>query len=637
MRLFQIMLAFAAFFATLVAQGEPPAASRDTNLLLILPGTAAGRSTTSRTTLTPQDAEGIARQCPAISQVAPIVQPPAHLSYGNRHWHPSHFIGSTPSFLTAREWRVSAGTSFTDVDVRNAAKVCLIGETVKQKMFRDESPIGKTIHFQNDGNIPFRAVDFRVIGILGHRDSDVGSTDEDDIVLVPWTTIEHQPSEQLNNAAPQTTRLTTVDQILAKAASAEVTSQAIRQIAELLRARHHIGPDQKDDFHIRDINSMGHQMRRAMARLRFAPMWIPVPRFSKSSNTENALPVPAAAYSEVWQPQWQEELGLSVEQKSKLAAINAKAMAEAKDHTERFKKMPQEEQQAQVKAWAGKSAPWRQQLDNEVCGKIEEVLTPNQLQTLKDYSFPAHAIGFLYDVKIRQEIGFGPKQEDQFRRIAKERLARFQAVSMERAEKQWSMLTLQQQAAFPEVVKRQGPTSAVLSIAWDLGFDPDNIVPGYPMLGESPVRKRLGLSAEQEKQLQSIMADSAARKEKERQERFSRTAQPSHSPPDSEANAKKQVEAILTPQQRTTLNEINFHRQVALALGYPEKRKTVGITAQQEADFQRLDNKFHEQLYRIDREMLGQALEVLTPRQRQQLHEEADRRRHGDLPAKPVG
>ena len=62
---------------------------------------------------------------------------------------------------------------------------------------------------------------------------------------------------------------------------------------------------------------------------------------------------------------------------------------------------------------------------------------------------------------------------------------------MERAEKQWSMLTPEQQAALPEVVKRQGPTSAVLSIAWELGFQLDAFVPGYPMLAEEPVRERL--------------------------------------------------------------------------------------------------------------------------------------------------
>ena len=147
--------------------------------------------------------------------------------------------------------------------------------------------------------------------------------------------------------------------------------------------------------------------RDAMAMFRFAPMWMPVPKFPPSlhfppasnaetppaSNAETALPVPSAAYAMIWQPQWQEEIGLSVEQQKTLLAINAKAVAEAKDHSEQFKKLSPEEQKAQVKAWAGKSAPWRQQLDNEVCSQIEAMLTPRQLQTLKDFSFPLYAIG----------------------------------------------------------------------------------------------------------------------------------------------------------------------------------------------------------------------------------------------------
>ena len=378
--------------------------------------------------------------------------------------------------------------------------------------------------------------------------------------------------------------------------------------------------------------------RDTMARFRFAPMWMPVHKFPPASKAATALSVPYPAYAEIWQPQWQEEIGLSAEQKNKLLAINAKAVADAKDHTEQFKNLSPEEQQAQVKAWAGKSAPWHQQLANEVCKQIEAVLTPQQLQTLKDYSFPLYAIGLLCDSKMRQEIGFNPEQEDGFRRLSKERLARFQQVYMERAEKQWDILTPKQQAALPEVVKHQGPTSAVLSIAWEIGFDLDALASGYPMLAEAPVRERLGLSAEQEKQLSAVMADAGAKKKKalaEAQERALGKTQRPKAAPDLEADAKKQVEAILTPQQLTTLNEINFRRQVALALGYPEKRKTVGVTAQQAADFQRLDKETHERLYRIDREMRGQALETLTPRQREQLREEIDRRAHGNFPVKP--
>jgi len=376
--------------------------------------------------------------------------------------------------------------------------------------------------------------------------------------------------------------------------------------------------------------------RDAMAWLRFAPMWMPVPKFfppllhfPPTFSAEPALPVPSPAYSEIWQPQWQKELGLSAEQKKKLLAIHAKAMAEAKDRAEQFQKLSPEEQKAQMKKWAGKYPPRRGQRDNEVSRQIEAVLTPQQLQTLKDYSFPGLAIGLLYDAKIRQHIGFSAEQEDRLRRVAKERLARFQEVYMERARDLWDMLTPHQQAALPEVVRRQGPTSAVLSIAWDLGFQFDTLVPAYPMLSEAPVRKLLGLSAEQEKQLQVVVAHIAAKREKARQEQLSGKTRPTDAATDWEADAKKQVEAILTPQQLTTLNEVNFRRQVALALGHPEKRKTVGVAAQQAADFQRLDMVSHERLYRIDREMLKQALEILTSRQRQQLREEIDRRVHG--------
>lgn len=90
----------------------------------------------------------------------------------------------------------------------------------------------------------------------------------------------------------------------------------------------------------------------------------------------------------------------------------------------------------------------------------------------------------------------------------------------------------------------------------------------FPMLAEAPVRERLGLSDEQEKRLHVVMVDSAARQEKTRQERLSRKTQPSQSASDWESDGKKQVEAILTQQQLTMLDEINFHRQVALALGY---------------------------------------------------------------------
>ncbi len=363
----------------------------------------------------------------------------------------------------------------------------------------------------------------------------------------------------------------------------------------------------------------GQAAKDPMARFRFAPMWRPVPRFPQVSKEEGALPIPFATYAIIWQPRWQDELGLSTEQKDSLLTIHAEAMARSKAHSEEFKKLSPEERQAEVKARAGKTSLWRQQFVEETRTRIEAVLTPQQLQEMKDFYFPRYAVGLLYDAEIRGELGFAPQQEGQFRRVARERLARIQAVSIDKAEKQWDMLTREQQAAIPEVVRRQGPTSAILSIAWELGFDMDNAVPGYPILAEAPVRERVGLSDEQEKQLNAVVAACAERRRTARQEQQSGKA--SH--PDAlglwEDDAKRQVEAILTSEQLAKFNEIEFRRKVALALSYPEKRKKVGITEQQLAAFEQLEQEAHAQNYRIDCEMLDRALESLTPEQEEQL------------------
>lgn len=150
-------------------------------------------------------------------------------------------------------------------------------------------------------------------------------------------------------------------------------------------------------------------------------------------------------------------------------------------------------------------------------------------------------------------------------------------------------------------------------------FDPNRLKLPPDVLRSRPrTRSTLRLSTEQAEQLQAVMADAGARVKKARQGGANQS--------DAEIDEKNRVEAILTPQQLTTLVEINFRRQVVLALGYPEKRDSIGMTDQQKADLQRLDNESSEQQYRIDREMLGKVLELITPPQRQQLIAEIGRR-----------
>ena len=290
-----VIIAVAAVIAmTEIGQGSKAAlqkgmASMGANTLMIFAGTTAtggvNQGTGSALTLTPQDASEIARQCPAVSGVAPIVRARSQIVYGNRNWVPEQINGTTPSFLVVRDWQnMAKGEMFTDRDVRNGNKVCVIGDTVKRNLFPGVSPIGKEIRLNN--------VSFRVIGVLSRKGANMMGMDQDNIVLAPWTTIKYRvsgttltntnqsavssssTSDAVNTLSglyptakspypsrssiqtadyPQPVRFTNVDQIVAKAASETKVKQAMSQITELLRERHRIPAGNEDDFSIRDM------------------------------------------------------------------------------------------------------------------------------------------------------------------------------------------------------------------------------------------------------------------------------------------------------------------------------------------------------------------------------------------------
>ncbi len=167
-----VIIAVAAVIAmTEIGQGSKATlqkgiASMGANTLMIFSGSTAtggvSLGTGSAMTLTPQDAVEIARQCPALVAVAPQVRARSQLVAGNRNWVPEQITGTTPSFLVVRDWKgMSQGAMFTDRDVRNCNKVCVIGNTVKQNLFPDASAVGKELRINN--------VSFRVIGVLARK------------------------------------------------------------------------------------------------------------------------------------------------------------------------------------------------------------------------------------------------------------------------------------------------------------------------------------------------------------------------------------------------------------------------------------------------------------------------------------
>jgi ABC-type antimicrobial peptide transport system permease subunit len=242
--------------------------------VLILPGTAASSGISwgagSSPTLTVQDAEAISSELEVVRAVAPIVRARVQAVYQNRNWVPSAIYGTTPEYLVVRDWQsLTEGEPFSERDVRNGTKVCLIGQTIVRELFQGESPIGREIRLQN--------VPFVVIGVLAKKGGNVMGHDQDDVVVAPWTTVKSRLSGATTQTAssdessrgsavqlyPENTdgkerglRIENVDQILFRARSAAEIQQAIDQVTQLLRQRHRLRPDEPDDFGVRNMAEM---------------------------------------------------------------------------------------------------------------------------------------------------------------------------------------------------------------------------------------------------------------------------------------------------------------------------------------------------------------------------------------------
>src|SRR5437868_5482236 len=122
--------------------------SMGANILLVMPGTASSGGVSfgsgSVITMTPQDADAILRDCPAVNSVATVVRTRTQTTFANKNWVPSFIYGTTPSFLDVRDWTdLEEGEPFTDADVRNQTRVCLVGQTIKRELFDNQSPVGR--------------------------------------------------------------------------------------------------------------------------------------------------------------------------------------------------------------------------------------------------------------------------------------------------------------------------------------------------------------------------------------------------------------------------------------------------------------------------------------------------------------
>ena len=232
-------------------------------------------------TLTMEDAEALRNECTALQSVAPSVDCWGQAIYGNRNWRPWRILGSTPEYLDVRNWPVTQGDPFTSEDVRSAAAVCLIGQTVADKLFGTDSPVGKEVRL--------RGVALKVVGVLARKGANVMGQDQDDFLLAPLTTVKFRifgqrqnpqsaatstlatsgsapsqvypsqqpplyppPSATQGADTPQLVRFTDLDDVWVAAGSPQNIPLAIHEIQAVLRDRHHIERGAPDDFRIRD-------------------------------------------------------------------------------------------------------------------------------------------------------------------------------------------------------------------------------------------------------------------------------------------------------------------------------------------------------------------------------------------------
>src|ERR1035437_8359928 len=191
-------------------------------------------------TLTVDDAVAIEKEVPGVVAVSPEVRSGAQIMAGNNNWS-TMVWGEGVGYLTIRQWDIADGVMFTEAHVRSAAKVCVLGKTTADKLFPDEDPVGKTIRIRN--------VPMKVLGVLRAKGASMFGSDQDDTIIVPYTT-----------GMKRFAGVTVLRMINVQAATAEQMTEVQNGIAELLRQRHRIQPGRDDDFMMRNQQEIAEAM-----------------------------------------------------------------------------------------------------------------------------------------------------------------------------------------------------------------------------------------------------------------------------------------------------------------------------------------------------------------------------------------
>lgn len=214
--------------------------SLGTNVIMIMPGTtqqggaSQGAGTFNR--LTVEDAEKVKREATTLAAVSPVIFTRTQAIAGGTNWR-TQINGVSTDYLTIRDWNVSEGALFTDNDVKSMRKVAVLGATVAQQLFPGGDPVGAQIQL---GHVPFQ-----VVGVLAKKGQNAAGNDQDDVILVPYTTAQARLSGFVR-----------LGQILASTYNQSDIAAAQDEIRGIMREAHKLGDYADDDFTIRNQNEL---------------------------------------------------------------------------------------------------------------------------------------------------------------------------------------------------------------------------------------------------------------------------------------------------------------------------------------------------------------------------------------------
>ena len=233
-------------------------AEMGSNMIMISPGAdmrgGVRQDASAMETLKQTDYQAIKDECNYISAISPTVNSSGQWINGNNNTQ-SSIYGVNQDYLSIRQLKVADGEMFTDNDIKAAAKVCILGQTVVDYLFPDGSdPVGKVVRFNS--------IPFRVVGVLQKKGYNSMEMDQDDLVLAPYTTVMKRIMAQ-----------TYLGGIVCSAITEEASQPAQDQITEILRRNHKLkdatdtSDADEDDFNIRSQEEISSMMNSTMSTI----------------------------------------------------------------------------------------------------------------------------------------------------------------------------------------------------------------------------------------------------------------------------------------------------------------------------------------------------------------------------------